>query len=194
EGSIHDPVEQEIKLLKEEVNLIKNLYEKEVKSLRQEFDSFKKLNEKQKKINMLITEICTMLSIDSNNNLLRIHNALIPNNNTNNLTNQKEIIKSICDVLDIKYLENNKNQNLIIFIYKMSYIFKNLGIHITVHEPRDIGTVQGVGNPRQGVCKDYPNGKTIRFYVHNGKQSGFSTTDHHQNLINQLQITENYIT
>ncbi|CAG8703819.1 27543_t:CDS:2, partial [Dentiscutata erythropus] len=54
EGSIHNPVEQEIKLLKEEVNLIKISYEKEVKLLKQEFASFKKLNEEQKKIDMLI--------------------------------------------------------------------------------------------------------------------------------------------
>ncbi|CAG8825778.1 1176_t:CDS:1, partial [Dentiscutata erythropus] len=56
EGLKHDSIElvkQELKLLKEEVGLIKNLYEKEVKSLRQEFDSFKKSIEEQKKIDTL---------------------------------------------------------------------------------------------------------------------------------------------
>ncbi|CAG8783809.1 14333_t:CDS:1, partial [Dentiscutata erythropus] len=76
----------------------------------------------------------------------------------------------------------------------MSYAFKNLGIRITVHEPRDVINLGGVGNPRQGVCKDYPLGKTIRFYVYDEKQAGFLTTGYHQYLINQLQITEDYIT
>ncbi|CAG8758890.1 22462_t:CDS:1, partial [Dentiscutata erythropus] len=90
EGLIHDPVElvkQEIKLLKEEVNLIKILYEKEVKLLKQEFALFNKLIEEQKKIDMLVTEICTMLSINSDNNLLKIYHTLLLDNNID-VTNQ----------------------------------------------------------------------------------------------------------
>ncbi|CAG8812600.1 2543_t:CDS:2, partial [Dentiscutata erythropus] len=156
----------------------KHNIEQELKLLKQEFDSFKKSIEEQKKIDTLVTEICTMLSIDSDNNLLKIYNTLVSDSNTN-LTDQKEIIKLICGVLDIKYLENN------------DYIFKNLGIRITVHEPRDVGTTN---RTTQGVCKDYPFGKTIRFYVHDGKEAGFSTTDFPIELRNQLQITEDYIT
>ncbi|CAG8700633.1 1395_t:CDS:1 [Dentiscutata erythropus] len=110
EGSKHDTIElvkQELKLLKEDINLIKSLYEKEVKSLRQEFDSFKKSIEEQKKIDMLVTEICTILSINSDNNLLKIHNALVPSNNIDNDTDQKEIIKLICNVFDIEHIQNN---------------------------------------------------------------------------------------
>ncbi|CAG8810320.1 24802_t:CDS:1, partial [Dentiscutata erythropus] len=116
EGSKHDtvePIKQELKLLKEEVNLIKILYKKEIKSLRQEFDSFKKSIEEQKKIDTLVAEICTMLSINSDNNLLKIHNALVPSNNIDNDIDQKEIIKSICNVLDIKHIQNNDYQNLV---------------------------------------------------------------------------------
>ncbi|CAG8822733.1 621_t:CDS:1, partial [Dentiscutata erythropus] len=80
--------------------------------LKQKFDSFKKSIKEQKKIDTLVTEICTMLSINSDNNLLKIYHVLIPNNSADNLTDQKEIIKSICNVLDIKYIENNENQNL----------------------------------------------------------------------------------
>ncbi|CAG8802245.1 3280_t:CDS:2, partial [Dentiscutata erythropus] len=122
EGLKHDSIEiikQELKLLKEEVNLIKNSYEKEVK---QEFDSFKKLIEEQKKIDTLVTKIC---------------------------------------------------------------------IRITVHEPRDVSTTK---KTTQGICKDYPFGKTIRFYVYDGKEADFSITDFPIELRNQLQITEDYIT
>ncbi|CAG8695680.1 11317_t:CDS:1, partial [Cetraspora pellucida] len=42
-------------------------------------------------------------------------------------------------------------------------------------------------------CAHYPDGKIIEFYTHDNVQAGFSTTGYEQNLINQLQKTENFI-
>ncbi|CAG8788203.1 14656_t:CDS:1, partial [Dentiscutata erythropus] len=74
--------------------------------LKQEFDLIK--------INILVREICTMLSINLDNDLLKIYHALLPNNNNiDNVTDQKEIIKSICNIFDIEHIQNNDYQNLI---------------------------------------------------------------------------------